>query len=165
MSFPELTNSRREGDLAPRSKAPRIWGHRTLWPLTLEAFHSLPVGILITEADERFLYGSLRPKRLGWGSVGARGQIRWPDSSPPVSLTLVYCTRLAMAFLASPCVWSSLRGQRGRQPCLLAPPPPHRRLCRESAKSTGLVALSRKAYFRETEDGQAEGWARGTHKV
>lgn len=65
----------------------------------------------------------------GWavslGSLGARGQIYWPDSSPLVPLTLVYCTKLAGAFCsAPPPVWCSLRGQRGGQPCLLGSPTP-----------------------------------------
>lgn len=39
----------------------------------------------------------------------------------------------------------------------------HPRLGREGAKSLSLVALSREAHFRETEDGRA--WAQGTYKV
>lgn len=64
-----LRRQTQEGDRTPRSQAQ---GPKRLWPLTLEALHSLPVRVLVTEADERFLDGSLQPKRLGCRS-GAGG--------------------------------------------------------------------------------------------
>lgn len=49
-----------QGEKATRRLGPRHRRHGDPgWPLTPEAFHSLPVHVLIAEADERFLDGSL----------------------------------------------------------------------------------------------------------
>lgn len=113
-----------EGGWTPRLQAQ---GPKKLWPLTLEALHSLPICVLVAEADERFLDGSLRPKRLGCrsGAGGAGPGGRSAGLAPPtVPFTLLYCTRLAMAFSASPPVWAGLRGHREGIPTCSALPPP-----------------------------------------
>lgn len=119
MSYPELANSR-EGAQMPGLEAPQAWDPGR--PLTLEAFHSLPAHALVPEADERFLDGVLEPERpgCGLGSMGSAG-----PPSPTRLPTLVYCTRLAMAFPSAPLpVWSSLGVQRGAWSCLFGPSAP-----------------------------------------
>lgn len=49
MSYPELSNLREDAQMSG-PEAPQTWDSG--WPLTLEAFHSLPAHVLVIEADE-----------------------------------------------------------------------------------------------------------------
>lgn len=135
--------------------------------LTLEAFHSLRVCILLAEPEERLLYGSLWPKRLGCGSGpwGPEGRSTGPTLPHlPPHLGVLHQAGHGLLLSISTGVVQP-EGAEGRTSLLARPPPAPIRLCQEGAKSTGLVPLSREAHFRETEDRQAAGWAQGTHKV
>ena len=91
-----------------------------------------------------------------WGPWGPEGRSAGP-TSPNCPPTLVYCTRLAMAFsLAPPLVWSSLEAERST---VLLVRPFH------PMPGCSLMVLNREAHFQETEDRLAYGWAQGTHKA
>lgn len=135
-----------------------------LWSLTLEDFHSLPVGVLIAEADKRFLYGSLWPKRLGCESGVCRGQKAGPlarlfPTCPPHLGVLHQAGQGLLLSISVGIIWPE--GAEGRTALLAQPSRPHHGLCREHWPG----GSEQKGRFRETEDGQAEGRARGTHKV
>ena len=142
-----------------------------LWPLTLEALHSLPIRVLVAEADERFLDGSLRPKRLGlmvWGWRGrVRGQVCRPGS-PHCPLYLAVLHQAGHGLLSISTGLGRPEGAQGGHPHLLSPPTPIPGRVWRVQRALAWGALSREACFRGAEDGLARGCGegrKGTHRV
>ena len=97
---------------------------------------------------------SQRGWAVGLGLVGQGQRAGLQAWLPPtVPFTLLYCTRLAMAFSASPPVWAGLRGDGEDTSACSALPTPHPRPGLEGTENPGLGASSREAHFRGTEDG------------
>lgn len=157
-----------EGGWTPRSQAQ---GPKRLWPLTLEALHSLPIHVLVAEADERFLDGSLRPKRLGGrsGAGGAGPGGRSAGLAPPHRpLYLAVPHQAGHGLLSISTGLGRPEGAQGGHPRLLSPPTPLPGRVWRVQRALAWGALSREACFRATEDGLARGCGegrKGTHRV
>lgn len=110
------------GLLGRRHRDPRGCGHSPRKLSTACLFVSSSLKLM---SDSWMGACSQRGWAVGLGLVGQGQRAGLQAWLPPtVPFTLLYCTRLAMAFSASPPVWAGLRGDGGGHLCLLSPPHP-----------------------------------------